>query len=351
MLNSGFPRSGLGRFLLLAALSMPSAPLAALAQEQAPSVPPAAPPVESPSTPAEEPPAQETPVPEPTPGERAQMREQERLDAEREMKKIRARYFRSMRNVEVRQIGIRKLREFTDPRLFPAMLEIFKREKQDVRGAILDHLADQQTDEGDTTLAWAAIFDEDEWFRQQAAERLKKRIAASGEASWRVRTVVAQGLKRKDEKVVAAAAQLAHTLKLVEAIPMLINAQISGGGGGGSEIRESRDGALGWILIGQQQAFVADLEPVVADNAVAFDPELAVVTSGTFVRVIDAVAVTYRVDVHNALVGLSSEAWGRSTAHLGWDNAQWREWYTREFLPEYQTRRKLRAGPGADGPR
>lgn len=340
MLSTGFPRSAIGRGVtLLAALALP---LSAAAQQQAPEDPPAAPPVESPSTPPEGEPA-EPAAPEPTPSELADAREQERLDAEREMKKIRARYFGSMRNVEVRQIGIRKLREFTDPRLFPAMLETFKREKQDVRGAILDHLADLQTDEGDTTLAWAAVFDEDEWFRQQATERLKKRIAASGDASWRVQTVVAQGLKRKDEDVVTAAAQLAQALKLIEAIPMLVNAQVSRGG---SEIRETRAGALGWILIGQQQAFISDLEPVVADGAVAFDPELSVVTEGTFLRVVDAVTVTYRVDVHNALVGLSSDAWGRSTADLGWDNAKWRDWYTREFLPQQKAQGAPGGGPG-----
>ena len=78
---------------------------------------------------------------------------------------------------------------------------------------------------------------------------------------------------------------------------------------------EHVDGALADILVATQQAFVQDLQPVVGDSAVGFDPELGVVTSGTILRVMGAYVVTYRTEVHNSLVGLSSRAWGgRSTA-------------------------------------
>jgi len=35
-------------------------------------------------------------------------------------------------------------------------------------------------------------------------------------------------------------------------------------------------------------AFVSDLQPVVGNSAVAFDPTVSVITDGTFLRVIDA---------------------------------------------------------------
>lgn len=254
----------------------------------------------------------------------------QRREAERELRKIRAKYFGTMRNVEVRQIGIRKMREFKDPALFPAMLEIFRREKEDVRAALLDHLAELAIDEADATLAWASVFDQDEWFRTQARRRLAGRVAAAGEPSWRVKTVVAQGLKNKDDGVVGQAAQTIEAIKLFEAIPRLINAQLGGGQAAGSGDNGS---SLAYIVVGTQQAFVADLQPVVGESAVAFDPELAVVTEGTVLRVVDAVVVTYRTEVHNALVRLTSDEWGRSTAEFGYDLPRWRRWYAEEFEP------------------
>jgi hypothetical protein len=43
--------------------------------------------------------------------------------------------------------------------------------------------------------------------------------------------------------------------------------------------------------------------------------------------------ITYRFEVHNALVGMSSEAWGQPTDRLGFDIPKWRKWYTDDFLP------------------
>lgn len=267
-------------------------------------------------------------------------------EMERELRRIRATYFGNRRNVEIRQIGIHKLRQFTDPIVFPSLLEIFRRERDDVRLAILDHLASLAIDEADATLAWAAVFDADRAFRRAAAERLRQRLDRIGEPSYRVQAVIAEGLRRWDERVVSAAAQLANTLHLVQAIPWLINAQIGGGGG---TTAEDGSGALAYILIGRQQAFISDLQPVIGDSAVAFDPDLSVVTEGVVLRVIDAVVVTYRVEVHQALVDLSSRAWGRSTAPLGWDLPAWRRWYRDEFLPHLERQRQARPS-GDDAP-
>ncbi len=272
-----------------------------------------------------------------------------RVVLERELYKLRATYFRNIRNVEIRQAGIAKLRDYNDPACFPALLKVFERDKEDVRGAILDMLEEQASAYGDATLAWAAVFDRNEWYRSAAAERLLRRLASEqGDPSFYVQSVIAKGLKSHRNSEVTAAAQLANALNLVDAIPMLINAQVTGQtaqvGGRGS------DDALAYILVGTQTAFVSDLTPVVADSAVAFDPTLGVVTEGVVLRVTDAVVLTYRLEVHNALVGLSSRAWGRPTGGLGWDVTRWHEWYTREFKPfwEQQKDRELSSVTSSD---
>jgi hypothetical protein len=267
-----------------------------------------------------------------------------RSEMERELRKIRAEYFRSIRNPQIRQAGIIRIREYTDPVIFPSLIEIFARDGDDVRGAILDHLIDQQHDDADTVVAWIAVFDKDKKYRGMAAERLRQRIAAAGGVTPRIRAVVAEGLSRSRDEDVASAADLAAHLRLAEMIPMLINAQAvmrSSGNSGG------RETSLAWILVGQQQAYVSDLTPVVGPNSVAFDPQLSVVTTGTVLRVIDAVVVTYRVDVHNALVRLTSDLWEQSTAHMGYDGPAWANWYTKEFTPFWKAREAGRSAAAA----
>lgn len=274
-------------------------------------------------------------VPDPNdPVEKAHAEAQrKRANVEKELKLIRAKYFRSTRNTEIRQVGLSKLREYTDPAVYPLLLELFEREDKDVRLAVLDHLIDRQSDEADAAIAWAAVFDNDQWFRKQASERLLQRARKTGdEVSHRVKSVIALGLKNHKTPVVTAAAEMAGHLKIFEAIPMLINAQVAGAGGGGGG--QGGQGALAFIMVGQQIAFVSDLTPVVGDSAVAFDPTLSVATDGVVMRVIDAYVITYRIDVHNALVGLANAGWdGRDTGPLGWDQKKWHDWYTREFKP------------------
>lgn len=249
---------------------------------------------------------------------------------EKELKQLRAKYFRSTRNVEMRQVGIAQFRKYDDPAVFPLLIELFRDEDEDVRRGVLDHLTSIESDEADATVAWTAVFDKDNAFRGLARDRVAERAEKAGITS-RVKSVVATGLRSKNDDTLAASAQLAQVLKLYEAIPMLINAQVVGGGGGGGADSE---GSLAYILVGSQTAFVSDLQPIVGDSAVAFDPTVSVLTEGVILRVIDAHVITYRVDVHNALVGLSSEGWGgQSTAKLGWDNAKWRAWYANEFVP------------------
>jgi hypothetical protein len=256
-----------------------------------------------------------------------------RLQIEKDLKKLRAQYFRNTRNTEVRQVGIGKLREYTDPALFPTLLQLFEGEGRDVEDALIDHLASLRTDEADASVAWAGVFGKTPEFRGHAVKRLAERVKETGAASERVKWVVSVGLRDKANEHVAAAAGMARDLRLFDAIPMLINAQIAAGGGAGGG-GDGGEGALAYILVGQQEAFVAGLTPVVGDSAVGFDPRLGIITTGTYVRVVDAVVITYRTEVNAALIALSTEGWGgQSTASLGWDQKAWQEWYTTKFLP------------------
>lgn len=259
-----------------------------------------------------------------------------RLQVDKDLKKLRAKHFHGVRNTEMRQLGIIQLREYTDPAIFPSLIKIFGDEGADVRNALLDHFRDLKSDEADASIAWVAVFAKDKDFRSAATTRLADRTRETGEVTNRVKWVVSLGLRDRANDSVAAAAQLAQQLQLYDAIPMLINAQVMQGSGP-SRADDGGEPALAYILVGTQQAYVQQLTPVVGDNAVAFNPQLGVVTNGVVLRVIDAVVITYRTEVNAALIGLSTQGWGgQSTAGLGWDQKAWRTWYTKDFLPYRQ---------------
>lgn len=251
-----------------------------------------------------------------------------REQLELELRRIRHTYFRNPRAEDLRAAGIEKLKEYNDPAIFESMLEMFARSGDDVIEAIMGHLAELDTPEALATIAWTAVFDTHPRRRSMARDVLAQSLK-NRQAPRTVKSVVADGLRRSHDPHVANAAGLAATLKMADAIPAMIASQVVGRGTG------SDGGALAYILVGQQQAFVSDLEPVVGDSAVAFDPELSVVTEGVVLRVLDAVVVTYRVEVHQALVRLTSDLSGTDTSYLGWDVPRWRQWYTKEFLPEH----------------
>jgi hypothetical protein len=262
--------------------------------------------------------------------------QKQRREKELELRRFRKQYFGHGNNKETRQIGLALLRErYADPTLYPLLLEVFEHDKEDVRVGLLDMFADAKTDEGDATLAWQAVFEADEAVRAAAEDRLIGRVGEVGGVSDRIKLVVAAGLQKERNSEVLAAAGIAETLSLYEMVPLLIAAQVSGDtqGAGGE-----RAGNLGWIIVAQQQAFVSDLQPVVSDSAVGFDPTLSVATEGVVLEIQDAVVFTYRTEVFYALTRMTSGALGHSTAHLGMDEAKWWEWYEREWEPWMEAR-------------
>lgn len=254
----------------------------------------------------------------------------------KEMKRIRLKHFGTINKTEIRQAGIAKLREYTDPAAFGAMLEIYQDEGMDVRLAVLDHLASQKSLEGDGVLAYCAVFDKNAEARSAARERLAKREARGEFVPNVIQNVVAAGLSSRKPREAAAAGELARSLALFQAIPMMAAAQAQPAGQywGGQPDDPSK--SLAYILVGTQRSYVADLTPVVGEGAVAFDPQVGVITEGVVLRVINAYVFQYNVDLHNTLVGMTSDAWGQPTAHLGWDKQKWQEWYDRDFGPMLQ---------------
>ncbi len=271
-----------------------------------------------------------------------------RRQAEQALRKLRHQHFGRIKAQAVRQEGLLKLREYSRPAVFPLLITVFEKEDADVRLTILDMFAVAKSDEGDAALAWVATLDPKAEFRQAAFERLAALRTKERPTSDRVKFVIFEGLRSGKPEAMTAAAQLAANLNLVDVMPWLINAQVTGqpvqqtaslGGNSGS------DEALAWIMVGQQTAFVSDLVPVVGPNAVAFDPQLSVVNTGVILRIIDAAVVTYHVDLHNELVKWSTREFGAPTDGLGYDINAWRRWYAQEFLPKLAERAK-----GAEAP-
>lgn len=256
-----------------------------------------------------------------------------RVAADKALRKLRLAYFGQIRKDTVRQEGIVKLREYTDPALFPLMVELFGKEGPDVKQAIMDHFYDSASAEGDGSLAWMAMFGSDETTKSAAKGLMNRRIAALGKVPDQVTLAVAAAIKSDERGPLMAGLELIKSLDLVQFVPWLIAGQVrqqgvqAGSGGGG-------DGDLAYIVVGQQTAFVSDLTPVVSQSAVGFDPQVSALTTGTLLRIHQAVVIEYNVDVNNALVELTSRHMGRSTRQLGWNVPAWRDFYANEFLPK-----------------
>jgi hypothetical protein len=264
-------------------------------------------------------------------------------EIEKELRKLRLKHFGPVRNTQVRQEGILKLREYNTPAAYLAMGEVFEREALDVRVAIIDMLADAGTMESRSALAWISVHDPLREARQQAAEKIRAAGALDDATRAALRAVVYSALRENNKEMIARGVHLADIADIVEIIPWLITAQLQSprSSSGSGQVRR---GDLAWIFVGQQVAYISDLEPVVADAAVAFDPQISVLNEGTFIRVHDAAVSTYRVDIHNELVRFTSRKWGRSTQELGWDQGAWRSWYSDEFKPYWAARQAASHG-------
>ncbi len=270
-----------------------------------------------------------------------------RAKVEQELKRLRLEYFRQARPREVRAQGIEKLKAYTDPAVFPSLVEIFSGEGEDVQRGLVEHLAAQRSEEGQTTLAWMGVFDRKDETRTLASRTLVE-VLAGKPVPERVKLVLCAALERGGDSAKDSAAGLAGSLKILELIPWLIVAQggrppAPSGGAGGIGIGE-HTGALAYIFVGTQRTYVSNLTPVVAEGAVGFQPTVDVANEGTLLVVDDAsVTTVLRPIVHSSLVGMTSGEWGRSTDYLGYDAGRWNDWYAKEFKPFLARREAAKA--------
>lgn len=249
----------------------------------------------------------------------------------RDLQQIRHRYFRDVSAEKARKQGLDRLREMAKETVaLPLIVETFQHEDRKTRLEIMTMLASMKTQPTDSTVAWMALTDTDAELRQAAATLIADRTKESnGEVPIGAQWAIAGALDSSDNALVSAAANMALNLRLIDAIPSMIAAQVSNPNAGAPGA-----GAIGQISIVTQRAFVSDLTPVVGNSAVGFDPQLSTVSEGVVLRVFDAYVITYRTEVHSALVALSTQAMdGQSTAQLGYDQAAWKTWYESTYLP------------------
>ncbi len=236
-----------------------------------------------------------------------------------EIRRIRHEYLGRMRVAELRERGIHELRSLTDPAAFMPLIEELSDQKDDVRLAVLDHFS-AQGDDGQAALAWVAIHDPGEAFRHEAQRRM---VSPAPDPVLRV---LGNALRSNRHDIANHAGTLAGSLRALQAIPLLIFAQAT-------VDPFDEPGDLAWIAVATQRAFVARIEPIVGSGVGAFQVIPGVVSEGAILRVVDAVVIFYRTEVHRSLVMMTTDDWGQSTAHLGYDMRQWWTWYNDQYLP------------------
>ncbi|MBA4028450.1 MAG: hypothetical protein C0475_04845 [Planctomyces sp.] len=251
-------------------------------------------------------------------------------------------FFRPRSGPIVHEVGPALLKDYTDPRLFEAMLERFDLTSDDSQWVLLDHMRRLGTPESEAAIAFAAVIDRDGPLAEKAAQTLvrmaRDRAESGGDLAppRPVQELLARALARPNYRNAASrAGEIAASLRLLDALPMMIAAQA------GRRVGD-RDGrrARAFIAITQQTPFVADLNPVVGDNAVAFDPVIGVLTTGTVFSVGQTAVISagtasaFNPRLLRATQELASFGWGgRAVEHLGASDDRWRSWLSAEFKP------------------
>ena len=225
--------------------------------------------------------------------------------------------------------GIRELQSITAPEAFLPMIERFHDDEDDVRRAMLEHFA-TQGDEGQAALAWTAIHAKDPILRNESVRRLTR------PANQLVLELIDFGLRHSNQHIATHAAHLVNTLDITDAIPMLINSQIT-------SIETNQRGALGsggFIRSGQQISYVAGLRPVFGPGVAAYQPIIGTINEGFAVDSGTGRKLICRPGIHRSLVLLTSRDFGSSTESFGYDVNQWHDWHRSTYLPYKEAQRK-----------
>ena len=226
------------------------------------------------------------------------------------------------RDPGTRAIGLEAIRRHDGPASLFAMAEVFRREGKDVRDTVVSHLAGQG-DIGQAALVAIAVHHEDADWRRRAVGACSRPLEPPALA------VLEGAFRHGDGRTIERAAYASGSLDAARMIPHLIVAQYATTGTRGR-------GDLAWIAIGTQQSYVRNLVPVVGNRAGAFQPVPGLITEGFVLRVTDAVAVSYRTEVHRVLLEMSARRTDLETAGYGWDFNRWRDWFNGTVLPSFR---------------
>ncbi len=236
-----------------------------------------------------------------------------------------------VRRGTVRRDNLTKIATWKDPASWQALWDAMAKEKDDVRLAMLDHLANQGRF-GQAMLAKIAIRSEESPMRHEASRRISR------PACDEVVAMIDLGLRDSRHLVVNQAGILAGKVDAFAVIPSLIFAQVTAD-------ENKQKGDLAWIAQGTRTNYVANVQAVVGDGAGAFQPVIGSLQTGVLMRVHDATVYTYRTDAHQSLVALTSRDSGQSTADMGWDMKRWWQWFNTEYVPMKQAQAERQASP------
>ncbi len=225
------------------------------------------------------------------------------------------------------------LSQWKDPASWQVLWDAMKRDKDDVKLAYMDHLAGQGG-LGQAMLAKIAIRSDEPAMRHEASRRISR------PACDEVIAMIELGLRDDRHIVVNQAGLLAGKVDAFAVIPSLIFAQVVGD-------EKTTDGDLAWIAMGTRTNYIANVVPVVGDNAGAFQPVLGSLQTGVLMRVQDAMVYTYRTDAHQSLVSMTSRDFGQSTVDFGWDMKRWWTWFNTEYVP-FKQAQAAKATPPAE---
>lgn len=235
---------------------------------------------------------------------------------------LKSKHFGSHTGV-TRTAGLTQLRSFSDAQSLEPMWAALGTEQDDVRLAVMDHLA-RQGATGQGTLAKIAIYAKEAPIRAEATRRIQMPPAES------VLQELDTALRANEHETINNAGLLAGSIHAIEAIPALIFAQFS-------QDNAQAQGDLAWIAIGTRRSYVQNLIPVTGDNSGAFNPVIGQIIEGVVMRVADCIVTTYRADVHNSLIAMSSFDTGTDmAARLDWDMRGWAKWFNEEYVPMKQ---------------
>lgn len=245
---------------------------------------------------------------------------------------IRSRSFSQNATSALRTAGLATVRECHDPASFDSMYAAFRGQKHDVLLAVLDAYAKGGA-QGQYALASVAIQDDDANIRAEATRRI------GTPPSIEVLAALDDGLRSENHDWINRAGILAGAVHAVEALPTLIFAQFA-------PAPPSDKGDRAWIAIGRNISYVANVIPVVGDNAGAFQPVIGQLIEGVVMRVQDCAVTIYHGGVHDSLIAMSTFDSGMDTSYLGWDMRAWYQWFNEQYVPLKQRQdQELAAAP------